>query len=241
MGIVAHDNACPPTQSTDAYCRQAWGTHPERPVGNLYLARDGEVIMGCAGASNCAGKGGPWRTSKGAIPLNMGNQNTINVEVGNNGVNEHWAPAMIDRYIELLARLSRHYGLNPLTDIAAHHEWAVTDGRGTILGSRGRPSRKIDISGPQGRYPYINPSLSWNYDLFRADVNAWGDAPPLEEDDEMIYVGYLSSGSVVLINSSCTAGRYIQENEKETFERNGAGNAVDFFGQRLVDSCPLVA
>lgn len=175
MGVVMHHNACPPTQSTDAYCRQAWGTHPERPVGNLYLARDGEVIVGCAGASNCAGKGGPWKTSKGTIPLDKANQNTINIEVGNNGVNEWWTATLLDRYVELVARLDRGYGLNPLTDNASHHEWAITDGRGTILGSRGRPSRKIDPAGPQDRYPYINSSKSWDYDLFRADIAAWDD------------------------------------------------------------------
>lgn len=188
-GIVIHHNACPPSQSTNAYCAQAWGTHPERPVGNFFLARDGEIIFGCAGASNCAGKGGPWITSRGTIPLDRGNQSTINIEAGNNGVGEPWSEHMQDRYLLLLHTLCEAYGFDPMTDIATHHEWAITDGRGTILGSAGRSSRKIDPAGPS-RFGSINSSGTWNTDVLRPAVRDLGapgpgPTPPPGGDDDM--------------------------------------------------------
>ena len=42
-----------------------WNNAPTKPVGAIYLARDGEVVIGAAGATNCAGKGGPLHHVEG--------------------------------------------------------------------------------------------------------------------------------------------------------------------------------
>ena len=71
MGIVVHHTA----SSTSTYndTNYMWNNAPSKPVGAIYLARNGEIVVGAAGATNCAGLGGPYTTSKGTIAKDTAN------------------------------------------------------------------------------------------------------------------------------------------------------------------------
>ena len=127
-------------------------THRTKPVGAIYLARDGEIVIGAAGATNCAGKGGPYTTCKGTIPLDSGNSNTITIEAGNAGTGEPWPTAQQDAYVALVAALCSYYDFDPWRDVMAHFEWAPTEDR---------PSRSVAVR---------RGGNKWNMDLFRNDV-----------------------------------------------------------------------
>lgn len=154
-GIAVHHTASNATATNDM--TYMWNIAPLRPVGAIYLARDGSVTVGAAGQTNCQGLGGPLATSKGVIPLDQGNRYAIAIEAANTGIGEVWPQAQQDTYVRLCAALVAAYGLQP-SDVFAHHEWA--------------PTRKIDPFGPS-RWG----QRSWDMDLFRADVAA-ALAPP---------------------------------------------------------------
>jgi hypothetical protein len=151
MGIVAHHTA----SSTSAYndTNYMWNNSPTKPVGAIYLARNGEIIVGAAGATNCAGRGGPRTVSRGTIAKDTANSNTISIEAGNAGTGEPWPKVQQDAYVALVAALCEYYHLDPPRDVMAHHEWA--------------PDRKID---PAGNSRYAMGGNKWNMDLFRKDV-----------------------------------------------------------------------
>jgi hypothetical protein len=164
MGIVVHHTASNTSTSSDT--NYMWNNSPDKPVGAIYLARDGEIVVGAAGATNCAGKGGPYSTSKGTIPLDSGNSNTINIEAGNAGTGEQWPTVQQDAYVALVAALCRGYDLDPTRDVLSHFEWA--------------PDRKID---PAGNSRYASGGNKWNMDKFRSDVKAKLAPPPPEEEE----------------------------------------------------------
>jgi hypothetical protein len=150
-----------------------WNGSPDRPVGAIYLARDGRVTVGAAGATNTSGKGGPRQTAHGTIPLDSANKYVISIEAANNGVGEVWPAAQQDAYIKLCSALQRAYGLS-VGDTHAHFEW--TD-------------RKID---PAGNSRYAAGGNKWNMDAFRGDIWLYDQdhdptpsPPPSEEDDDM--------------------------------------------------------
>jgi hypothetical protein len=156
-----------------------WQCHncPDKPVGNMTIDRNGVVWPVAAGASNCAGKGGPASFSRGTIPLDKGNTMGWNIEVANNGVGEPWPVAQIDAYFSASNALNYHFGNHP-TDVITHHEWA--------------PTRKIDpargsaVQGPwQPRE--TNSSGTWDlHDIRNECLARAGHAPsprPPEDDD----------------------------------------------------------
>jgi hypothetical protein len=165
MGIVVHHTASQTSTANDI--AWMWQNSPDKPVGAIYVARDGEIVIGAAGATNCAGKGGPYTTSKGTIPLDSGNSNTINIEAGNNGVGEQWPTVQQDAYIALVAALCDYYDLDPLRDVLSHFEWA--------------PDRKID---PAGNSRYASGGNKWDMDRFRNDVKAGAPSPGPEPEPE---------------------------------------------------------
>ena len=65
--IGVHHDASSPSTSTDNACRYCWESSENRPVGAVYLARDGEVVVGAAGATNTQGKGGPWHSDRKSV------------------------------------------------------------------------------------------------------------------------------------------------------------------------------
>lgn len=172
-GIIIHHDAGAPSASAEARMAWEWVNAPTRPIGCMHLHFDGSVTVGAAGATNTAGKGGPWTTSKGVVPQDQGNAHTINIEASNTGTGtQAWTVEQQWAYPLIVATLCKHLDLNPLTDVYAHFEWA--------------PTRKSDPAGPSkwedgtGRPTFT--TRSWNMNAFRADVAALLTPPP-EEDD----------------------------------------------------------
>ena len=154
-GICVHHTASNASAVNDM--SYMWDNAPLRPIGAIYLARDGMVTVGAAGQTNCQGLGGPRLTSRGPIPLDQGNRYAIAIEAANTGTGEVWPQAQQDTYVQLCAALVKAYGLQP-SDVFAHHEWTT---------------RKIDPWGPS-RYA---GTAKWDMDLFREDI-AMALAPP---------------------------------------------------------------
>lgn len=148
-----------------------WVNSPVKPIGNIYLARDGVIYVGAAGAANTMGKGAPLTTSKGTIPLDMGNQYMLAIEAANNGVGEVWPDAQLEAYVRMCAVLCRNIGLNPGTDIFTHHGYCQPS----------CPGRKIDPAGPTPLYPSlggVTGAKTWPQAEFRKLVLALGSTPP---------------------------------------------------------------
>lgn len=160
--VFVHHTAGGPNQNTDNAAYAHYISHPDRPVGNITLGREGRVILGAAGAANCQGRGGPvYTTSKGTIPLDKGNTYGIAIEACNNGVGELWTQVQLEMYVKLCAVICDTYGLDPLRDVIAHYEWA--------------PTRKIDPAGGFNQFPYAKTAdryLRWDMDRFRQEVNS---------------------------------------------------------------------
>jgi N-acetylmuramoyl-L-alanine amidase len=169
-GIVCHHTASATSTVNDT--NYMWNNAEFKPVGALYLARDGEVIIGAAGATNCAGAGGPLLTSKGTIDKDTANSNTISIEAANAGNGEPWPQIQQETYVALVAALCSYYELDPWRDVFAHFEWA--------------PNRKID---PAGSSRYAVGGNKWDMKRFRDDVKAKVEGstpepePPPKEDD----------------------------------------------------------
>ena len=184
LGIIDHHTA----SNTTPYNDLMYMIHncPDAPVGNMYLDNEGVVWPIAAGASNCAGKGGPYTFSRGTVPLDSGNSRCWNIEAANSGVGEVWTQAQIDAYFKINIALSKMFG-NKVTDVASHQEWA--------------PDRKIDpataaaVQGPW-KPRSINSSGTWNMDDMRSELvrRADDDTTPPEPtptptgDDNMLFL-----------------------------------------------------
>lgn len=157
----------------------------DAPVANLYLARNGDVWVCAAGASNTNGKGGPHTTSRHVVPLDKMNTHAVSIEAANDGVGEPWSEAMIDAYFVLSNMLTARLGIF-VDDICHHSVWAA--------------GRKIDparASAVQGSWQpsSTNSSGSWSLDDTRVEAaDRLGTLPPPdpypspkppEGDDEM--------------------------------------------------------
>jgi hypothetical protein len=133
---------------------------PDAPVGNMLIDRNGVCWPVAAGASNCAGKGGPSSFSRGTIPLDSGNTRGWQIEVANNGVGEAWPVAQIDAFFRASNALNARFGNLP-SDMIGHAHYT---------------SRKIDpatAGAVQGGWKprSINSSGTWNLDDIRAECN----------------------------------------------------------------------
>jgi len=158
-----------------------WQCHTcqDKPVGNMLIDRTGMIWPVAAGASNCAGKGGPASFSRGTIPQDTGNTRGFQIEVANNGTGEPWPQVQIDAYFRASNALNAYVGNQP-TDVITHNVWA--------------PTRKIDpatASAVQG--PWVprssTSSGTWNLDDIKAECAARaakpGPRPPTGDDDEV--------------------------------------------------------
>jgi hypothetical protein len=157
----------------------AWQCHncPDRPVGNMTIDRNGTVWPVAAGASNCAGKGGPASFSRGTIPLDSGNTRGWQIEVANNGVGEAWPVHQIDAYFASSNALNAHFGNHP-TDVITHQVWA--------------PTRKIDpatAAAVQGAWRPRSSTSSGTWDLHDIRNECLARAgrvpPPTNGDDDV--------------------------------------------------------
>jgi len=145
----------------------------DQPIGAIYLARDGRLTVGAAGATNTQGKGGPWDLSTGPIPKDTGNAYGIAIEAANGGTGEPWPAAQTAAYVTACRALCNAYGLDPSTDVLAHFEWCAPS----------CPGRKVDPVGPS---PYAAGTVSWDMAAFRRDVSASSPPPiPIPFGDDM--------------------------------------------------------
>lgn len=190
LAIGLHHDASAIGRSGQRAADAHWRDHEFRPVGNFSLDRDGVWWVGAAGASNTQGKGGPYKCSRGTIPLDQGNRYTIAIEAANNGLGEPWPAHQQDSYArgiaalivglrdqgayDAAARRHRPITLDPAVDPIAHFEWA--------------PTRKIDPAGPSKWADTNDRYQRWRMDDFRSDVAAVVNRPPEpdpEEDEDM--------------------------------------------------------
>lgn len=128
-----------------------------KPLGNLYVARDGTWWVLAGGTTNACGKGGPWYK----IAPGQADATTISVYIGNNSRGEPLTIAQQLSLVEGLARLWNNYsvkfGWNLETwRIFGHSEWA--------------PSREYDPSGPCIWMKPRDKRELWNIDRLRQDV-----------------------------------------------------------------------
>lgn len=165
LGIAIHHTASKTSPASDM--SYMWKSCPDRPVGNIYLARDGSITVGAAGAANTQGKGGPLSCSKGTVPKDKGNQNMIAIEAANAGTGEPWPQAQTDSYVALVRALCNHYGFDPNRDVYGHYDYCAPS----------CPGRKIDPAGPSP-FGAVNASGTWDIGLFRAAVLGAVPVPP---------------------------------------------------------------
>jgi hypothetical protein len=164
-GIVNHHDADPPSGVDINAVNYCYFNAADRPVGNFHVVRNGDVYWGAAGASNHAGKGGPVTTSKGVIPLDLGNRYLIGIEASNSGIGEPWPDVQLESILKLDTVLCKVYKLNPLTDIYTHAGWCEPS----------CPGRKVDPAGPTPKYPKfggLTGANTWNLGELRKEVNA---------------------------------------------------------------------
>lgn len=177
-----------------------WQCHscPDKPVGNMLLDRTGTFWPVAAGASNCAGKGGPAPFSRGTVPLDSGNTRGFQIECANNGLGEPYPQAQIDAYFRGSNALNAFVANQP-TDVITHYVWA--------------PSRKIDpatntaVEGPW-RPRAVTSSGTWNLDDIRAECVRRANAGPTptpepepepEEEEDMMMIARRPDGSQALV------------------------------------------
>jgi hypothetical protein len=132
-----------------------------RPVANLYLARNGQVWIMAAGATNTNGSGVDPCALTADDDMNV---HAVGIEAANGGTGEPWPDIQQDAYVTLVAALCAAYTIDT-GRVHAHFEWA--------------PSRKID---PAGESRYADGAASWNMDIFRGDI-----ATPPSEENPMVF------------------------------------------------------
>jgi peptidoglycan hydrolase-like protein with peptidoglycan-binding domain len=151
---------------------------PDEPVGNMLIDRDGACWPIAAGASNCAGKGGPMNFSRGSVPKDSGNTTGWQIEVANNGTGEPWPEAQINAFFAASNALNAHFGNQP-TDITSH---ALGAGDG-YTDRKIDPARAEAVQGPwQPRS--VNGSGTWSLADMRDECSrrAGNPVPPPNPD-----------------------------------------------------------
>jgi hypothetical protein len=175
--------------------------NPDAPVGNWLIDRAGICYPIAAGASNCAGKGGPASFSRGTIPADGGNTRGWQIEVANSGVGGaggDWSVATIDALFALSAVLNGLAGNRP-DDIISH---ALGAGDG-YTNRKIDPARADCVAGPW-RPRSTNSSGTWSLADMRAEANrrgaGYGPTPTPEDPpmtaDEMTQVATLTAQMV---------------------------------------------
>lgn len=161
LGIQVHHTASSGSNPA-AEMAYMWQNSSTKPIGAIYLAPDGKITVGAAGATNTSGKGGPMPTSRGTVPLDAGNRFLIAIEAANRGDGTPWPVVQQDAYVKMCAALAKAYLGGILLvpgDCGAHFEWT---------------SRKVD---PAGSSRYAQGANKWNMTLFRSDVTGLITAP----------------------------------------------------------------
>lgn len=121
--VMWHHTASDTSPQNDSdYCCHG---SPDRPICNLLIARDGEVWVLAAGATNTNGKGGPQSFSRGTVPLDSMNTYAVGIEIANNGYGQGYPQAQIDACFAASLAITAKVGLLP-SDVCTHQVWAPT-------------------------------------------------------------------------------------------------------------------
>jgi hypothetical protein len=155
----------------------------DAPVGNILLDRDGICWPIAAGASNCAGKGGPSTFSRGTCPVDQGNTRGFQIECANGGTGENWPVAQVNALFNACNALNAHVGNSPM-DVITH----------ALGAGDGYTPRKIDpatASAVSGAWipRSTNSSGTWSLADIRNECaaragHAPGPVPPPNGDDD---------------------------------------------------------
>jgi hypothetical protein len=192
LGVFWHHTASSTSPESDlAYMING---SSDAPVGNMLIDRDGACWPIAAGASNCAGKGGPATFSRGTAPVDAGNSTCWQIEAANNGVGEPWPQAQIDAFFAASNALNARFGNLP-TDVITH----------ALGAGDGWTDRKIDpatapaVQGPW-RPSSVTSSGTWSLADIRADCD-WRATPQPPEvpdmtDEQAAQLAALYSGLV---------------------------------------------
>jgi hypothetical protein len=166
LGVFWHHTASSTSPESDL--EYMINVSDDAPIGNLLLDRSGTYWPIAAGASNCAGKGGPTTFSRGVVPVDSGNTRGWQVEACNAGTGEAWPVVQIDAFFVGSNALNAHFGNLP-TDVTGHAHYT---------------SRKIDpatatsVEGPWEPRS-INSSGTWNLSDIRSECSRRaGSSPP---------------------------------------------------------------
>jgi hypothetical protein len=164
----------------------------DRPIGNVYLDREGVWSPIAGGAANTSGKGGPNTFSRGTCPKDSGNKVLFSIEAANDGTGGPWPQVMIDAYFAGSNAFNAHFGNRP-DDVVTH-----------ALGSGdGYTDRKIDpgtanaVQGPW-KPRSTNSSGTWSQEDLRAECLARAftpepgptPIPPPDDEDDMPKIIY---------------------------------------------------
>jgi hypothetical protein len=156
VGIAIHHTAS--NTSAEKDMQYMWSNASDRPIGAIYRGRDGRIVVGCAGATNTQGKGGPLYTTRGYCPQDKGNQYLLAIEAANAGTGEPWPQVQTDRFVALVRALCDGYWFSP-ADVFGHYDYCAPS----------CPGRKIDPAGPSP-FGTVNASGTWDINAFRAAV-----------------------------------------------------------------------
>ena len=216
VGIAIHHTASNTSAESDMH--YMWSSASDRPIGAIYLGRDGRIVVGCAGATNTQGKGGPLNTSRGTVPKDQGNQYLLAIEAANAGTGEPWPDVQQDRYVALVRALCDGYAFTHL-DVFGHYDYCAPS----------CPGRKIDPAGPS-RFGSVNSSGTWDINVFRDAVLGGEPTPqpptpeptPPPEEDWMANLPTIRKGDsgpdVKRMQHLLAAAGYMQEGNTANYD-----------------------
>jgi hypothetical protein len=100
----------------------------DRPIANILIARDGQVWVLAAGATNTNGKGNALTFSRGNVPADSMNTRALGCEIANSGVGEQYPQAQVDAMFVVNAIANAHFGNDP-RDLSTHKKPARSTSR----------------------------------------------------------------------------------------------------------------
>jgi len=164
-GILCHHTASPQgTSDTTDINVILWGNgDAPGPISQLYIGRTGTLYILAAGRANHGGKG----AFPGGSCQDM-NAALFGIEVGNDGVGEHWSDECTETYASTVAALLDYYG--------------GTTAQVWLHATTGPPcgNYKIDPAGPWQRQPDLagGGAGTWDLDIWRQFVDEHRGGPP---------------------------------------------------------------
>ncbi len=131
------------------------------PIANIMIARNGDVWVLAAGATNTNGDGVALQFSRGTVPAGQMNTHAIGMEIQNTGVGQAYSVECVDAAMRTSLACAAAYGLAP-ADVAGH--WDYSGPR------KIDPATAAAVQGPW-RPRSVNGSGSWSLADLRAELN----------------------------------------------------------------------